>query len=174
MEPPHPSAVIYNYERKRTFALDPPAAMRHRLLFLIVLVVATFLAGCATDSGKPIATAALASPPEAKGRIVFYRLNTRFGETLRADIRLDGKKIVESVAGEKFFVDVAPGEHRISVPYMLFSGEKAINVTLSSQQTVYVRTSLGGSAVVGHTNVELIPPEKGASESAALRPASAF
>lgn len=134
----------------------------------IFCLFAALVAGCASNP-VPNATAPQIAPPAAgKGRIMFYRPNALFGYAQRGDILLDGKKVGESVPGQKFFVDTPVGEHRVSVPNILYSGDQAVSVLVKQRETAYVRTSLGGSALVGRTNVELVAPEVGAQESAAL------
>lgn len=124
--------------------------------------------GCATapQSNPPNALAAL--PQEGSGRIVFYRPNGIFGYGMRSDILLDGKKVGRSVPGTQFYVDTSPGIHHIVVPNSLYSGDRTLDITVVNKELVYVRTSLGGSAFGGRTNVELVLGPQGAQEVAGL------
>lgn len=134
----------------------------------ILWLFAVLVAGCASNPVTHATAPQLAQPAAGKGRIMFYRPNALFGYAQRGDILLDGKKVGESIPGEKFFVDTSIGTHRVSVPNILYSGDRAVSVLVEERETAYVRTSLGGSAFVGRTNVELVAPELGAQESASL------
>ncbi len=134
----------------------------------LVLVGVVVLAGCATPPAPEARSTPSAVPAEGSGRIVFYRPNGVFGYLMRADILLDGKKVGESAPGMKFYVDTAPGIHHIVVPNSMYSGDRSLDVKVVEKGAVYVRTSLGGSAFGGRTNVELIGASAGEQESAGL------
>jgi hypothetical protein len=111
------------------------------------------------------------APDAPNGHIVFYRPSRIFGVAMTADILLDGEKVGKSISGRRFSVDTAPGVHHITVPNSVYSGTRTLDLTLKSDETVYVRTSLGGSAWGGRTNVELIDASQGEAESAGLKKA---
>ena len=134
----------------------------------LLLSVSLMAAGCATAPQPATANPPSASPPEGSGRIIFYRPSGVFGYAMRSDILLDGKNVGRSAPGTRFHVDAVPGTHRVSVPNSLYSGDRALEVTVRNGEIVYVRTSLGGSAFGGRTNVELVGASAGAEESAKL------
>ena len=136
-----------------------------RSTLLAVLLAA---AGCATAPPSTTRAAPSAVPPDGSGRIVFYRPSGLFGYAMRPDIFLDGRKVGESAPGAQFHVDAAPGIHHVTVPNSLYSGDRRLEVTVRNKEIVYVRTSLGGSAFAGRTNVELIGASEGKDESANL------
>lgn len=133
-----------------------------------MLALALVAAGCATAPQSDTRTTPSAIPPDGSGRIVFYRPGGLFGYGMRPDVFLDGKKVGESAPGTQFHVNAAPGIHYISVPNSIYSGDRRLEVTIRNKEIVYVRTSLGGSAFAGRTNVELIGASQGASESVSL------
>ena len=137
--------------------------IRWFLLTAILVVV-----GCATSPQPDTRSTPSAIPPEGSGRIVFYRPSGIFGFGMRPDILLDGKKVGRSAPGTQFYVDTALGTHAIAVPNSSHPGERTLDVTIHNKEIVYVRTSLGGSAFGGRTNVELIDASQGAQESASL------
>ncbi|SRR6266496_47555 len=133
-----------------------------------LLVVTLILVGCANAPQSETRSTPSAIPPEGSGRIVFYRPSGIFGSGMRPDILLDGKKVGRSAPGTRFFVDTALGTHAIAVPNSSHPGERTLDVTIHNKEIVYVRTSLGGSAFGGRTNVELIDASQGAQESGSL------
>lgn len=133
-----------------------------------LLAMALVAAGCATAPQSTTRAAPSATPPDGSGRIVFYRPSGIFGYGMRPDILLDGKMVGVSAPGSQFHVNAAPGKHHVTVPNSLYSGDRGLEVTVRNREIVYVRTSLGGSAFGGRTNVELIGAAQGAEESAGL------
>lgn len=142
------------------------------IIRLALLTGTLLLVGCASAPQQdarstPSATPA-ATPAEGTGRIVFYRPSGLFGFGMRPDILLDGKRVGQSAPGTQFYVDTVPGVHRIVVPNSTYPGERPLEVTVRNKETIFVRTSLGGSAFGGRTNVELIGTSVGAQETLGL------
>ena len=133
-----------------------------------MLALSMLTAGCATTQSSTAPSPALSSLAEGRGRVIFYRPSGIFGFGQTADILLDGRKVGTSASGTKFYVDTTPGTHRVTIPNILYSGERVLDVLVREGQIIYVRTSLGGSAFGGRTNVELIDGPQGAEESANL------
>ena len=134
----------------------------------LILPIILLITGCATAPQLGTQGAPSAVPAEGSGRIVFYRPNGLFGYGMRADILLDGQKVARSAPGTKFYVDVPTGMHNVVVPNSLYSGERTLAITVRNRKVTYVRTSLGGSALGGRTNVELIESSQGAAEAEGL------
>ena len=137
---------------------------------MIVVILAA--AGCATPTASVAPASISAVPPEGMGRIVFYRTSGLWGYGMRPEIFLDGKKVGQSVPGAKFHVHVPPGTYQVTVPNSVYDGERKLAVTLRNKDIVYVRTSLGGSALGGRTNVEVVPAGEAEGESSGLDLAS--
>jgi hypothetical protein len=133
-----------------------------------LLVVAMLTVGCATTPQSTTPSTVLSAPAEGRARIVFYRPSGVFGYAMRADIFLDGKRVGKSAPGTKFYVDTTPGIHRVTVPTILYSGESTLDVSVAEGQVIYVRTSIGGSAIGGRTNIELVGPPQGTEDTANL------
>jgi hypothetical protein len=87
---------------------------------------------------------------------------------MRSDILLDRKVVGRSAPGTQFYVDTSTGIHHVAVPNSLYPGERTLDVTVVNKETVYVRTSVGGSAFGGRTNVEVMTTSQGAQEAAGL------
>jgi hypothetical protein len=128
------------------------------------------LTGCATSPPQDVRTTAPTNILDGTGRIVFYRPSSLFGYGMRPDILLDGKKVGRSVSGSQFSVDTPTGVHHVTVPNSMYSGERGLAVTVRNKETAYVRTSLGGSAFGGRTNVELIDASQATTEAKGLDP----
>lgn len=136
-------------------------------LLFVAFTLATV--GCASTSQSTTRNTPSAIPQDGRGRITFYRPNGIFGYAQRADILLDGSKVGKSVPGVKFCVDTTPGTHHISVPNVMYPGERTLDVTVRSKEVAYVKTSLDGTAYGGRTKVEAINASQGAQETANLK-----
>lgn len=139
--------------------------MNTKLATLALLAVA-LLASCASSSKMDTSGTAIAP---GKGRILFYRDSGIYGYAQRAQILLDGQKVGRSAPGAKFQVDVAPGTHHVTIPNIMYPGQNELDVTVRAAETVYVKTSIGGSAYAGRTNIDLVPAAQGAQESAKMK-----
>jgi len=135
------------------------------ICLLIFSLFITSLAGAST----PDATSDAASQEAAGGAIVFYRPKGFFGAGMRPEISLDGKVVGKSSPGRKFQVEVSPGAHKVTIPNSVYSGERALEVTVVNGETTYVRTSLGGSAFGGRTNIEFVDAPTGEAEANKLK-----
>jgi hypothetical protein len=132
------------------------------------------ITGCATppQSWPPV--------PAGSGRIVFYRSENAMFQNLTPSINVDKRAVGRSDVGTKFYVDIQPGAHVVSVPYAPVvtgrgndgpEGERSLDVTVAAGQTICVRTATGGAAFIGRVEIELIPPEQCTRETARLRAA---
>lgn len=138
-------------------------------LISLTLIACALLASCASSSNTDASGSADAAIPSDKGRIVFYRPGGIYGLAQRAAILLDGQKVGTSTPGAKFHVDAMPGAHIITVPNILYPGENRLELTVAGGEASYVKTSIGGSAYAGRTNIDLVPAAQGAQESAKLK-----
>jgi len=114
-------------------------------------------------------TAVDTTPPAGRGRITFYRPGGIFGYAQRAQILLDGKKVGRSAPGTKFYVDTAPGTHHIVVPNIMYPGEHTLDIIIHNKAVVYVKTSLGGTAFGGRTEIEQVSASQGAQDTVNLK-----
>ncbi|CAG0941796.1 DUF2846 domain-containing protein [Geobacter sp.] len=132
---------------------------------VMVVLLAGLCTGCAT-TGPMYSTVRNSMPilSQELGRIIFYRPDTLFGAGMRPDILLDGRKVGASRRGTVFYVDVEPGTHHITVPAVMYPGESKIDIALRQNETVYVKTSIGGSSFGGRTNVEVVDSAKASAE----------
>jgi len=132
------------------------------LLFLVGLFLMTVIMGCATTG--PTYSTIRNEVTKGQGRIIFYRPNAFFGFAMKSDILLDGRKVGESRNGTVFYVDVAPGKHQVQTSVVMYSGEQSGDIELRQNETIYVKTYIGGSAFVGRTNFEVVSSEQARAE----------
>ena len=133
------------------------------VLLGVVLIMSVM--GCATTGPKySIVRNNITPLSKEQGRIIFYRPDILFGAGMRPDILIDGKKIGKSRHGTVFYVDVDPGKHQVTVPVVLYPGETAIDIELRQNETVYVKTFIGGSSFAGKTNIEVVSSEQALAE----------
>lgn len=52
----------------------------------------------------------------------------------------------------------------MSIPTTLYPGEQSVNITISDNETVYIKNYMGGSAFGGRTNIEVVKNEKAITE----------
>jgi hypothetical protein len=131
------------------------------LFFLPCLLLVTFIMGCAT-SGPTYSKMRqdVIALQKNKSRIIFYRPAAFFGFAMKADILLDGKKVGLSRNGTVFIVDVAPGKHKIQTSIVMYAGERSGDIELRQNETIYVKTYIGGSSFVGRTNFMVVSSEQ--------------
>ena len=136
---------------------------------LVIIILAIFntlgITGCATV-GPTYSTMKkdIASLSNEKGRIVFYRPSGIYGYAVRPEIFLDGELVGVSKPGTIFHVDVDSGKHQVTIPVVLYPGETKFEVEISKNETLYIKNSMGGSAIIGRTNIEIVSPEKALTE----------
>ena len=121
--------------------------------------------GCATF-GPQYASARKDIVPlsKEKGRIVIYRPSGFYGGGMRPDIHLNGNKVGISRPGTIFYVDVNPGKYQVSIPTVLYPGEQTVDITISENETAYIKNYMGGSAIGGRTNIEVVKTEQAITE----------
>ena len=130
---------------------------RQVLLFVLGFILIACITSCATTGPKySTAIPSIAALSKEQGRIIFYRPDTIFGAAMKPDIYVDGKKVGESIRGTAFYVDVTPGKHQVKVSAVMYPGETIIDIELQKNETIYVKTYMGGSAYAGRTNVEVV------------------
>jgi hypothetical protein len=135
------------------------------MLVLLAVISITSITGCATFGPKySTVRNDIAVLSKEKGRIVFYRPSGLYGYAGRPDILLNGKKVGISRPGTIFYVDADPGKYKVTVPAMFYPGETSIDITILQNETVYMKTSMGASAVAGRTDVEVVDSEKAMAE----------
>jgi len=135
------------------------------LLCLLGLFLMTVIMGCAT-TGPTYSKMRNDVPALSKeqGRIIFYRPTAFFGFAMTSDILLDGRKVGESRNGTVFYVDVAPGKHKVQTSIVMYGGEQSGDFELRQNETIYVKTYIGGSAFAGRTNFEVVSSEQARAE----------
>jgi len=131
------------------------------LLFLLGPFLMTAIIGCAT-TGPTYSTMKndVTALSQDQSRIVFYRPDAAFGFAMKSHILLDGSIVGQSRNGTVFYVDVDPGIHRIQTSVVMWPGRKSGEIVLLPNETIYVKTSIGGSAFAGRTNFEVVSSEQ--------------
>ena len=145
---------------------DQSSGKRSRILLsLLGLFLLTVIMGCAT-SGPTYSKMRndFTALSKEQARIIFYRPVAFFGFAMKSDILLDGRKVGESRNGTVFYVDVAPGKHRVQTSVIIYPGEKSGEIELRPNETIYVKTYIGGSAFAGRTNFEVVSSEQARAE----------
>lgn len=126
--------------------------MRTVYLSAFALVLASFVAGCASGPKYSKVADSLPPIPSGKARIYFYRDASPVGSAVQSPIVLGGEQVGKSVPGSFFFVDVAPGDHEVS---SRTETEKKLSFTVDAGQTRYVRSRVSLGAFIGHIGLFL-------------------
>jgi hypothetical protein len=84
---------------------------------------------------------------DGQGRVYFYRDGGFMGAAVQPLIYVDGTAGGRSKPGDYFFVDLPAGDHKISTDT---EKEEAINVTVVTGQTMFVKTEVTMGLFVGH------------------------
>ena len=96
-----------------------------------ILAAVAILAGCATG---PVYTEMKSTIPALaadKGRVYFYRPST-VGAAMTPTVTLNGKSVGTSKSHGFFYVDVAPGDYKVTI-------DSDATFTLAAQETKYIR-----------------------------------
>ncbi|MDM5181555.1 hypothetical protein PO883_30725 [Massilia sp. DJPM01] len=114
-----------------------------------------FLTACAA-TGPKFSTVENTLPAVADktGRVFFYREYSSFGAGMRPDIFACGSKVGESIPGGMFYADLPAGECEITIPSVMYPGERKISVTVGTPKVIYFKTWMGASSFGGRTNIE--------------------
>lgn len=128
---------------------------------LALTTCAVLLHGCAaTGPTFEVVRNSFPTVKEGNGRLFFYREYESFGAGMRPAIFACNKKVGESIPGGVFYVDLPTGECDVSIPTVLYGGERKLRVSILPARPQYIRTWIGGSGFGGRTNMELVPEEK--------------
>lgn len=142
---------------KTTHSFRQRNRMRLFLFGLFLMAVAT---GCATTDQIYTTTNEVTTLSKGKGRIMFYRTGTFIGGAMKTDILLDGRKVGESSSGTVFFVDIAPGKHKVQASAVRYTGEQPGDIEVRQNETIYVKTYVGDSAFAGRTGFKVVSAEQ--------------
>lgn len=124
-------------------------------LTLLVLMVLGMI-GCA-GSGQAVKMEDISPLSADQGRIIFYRTSMLFGSGMKPDIYLNGEKVGRSVSGTMFYVDVDPGEYKVSIAKIMYPGTPGgVDLEVGKNETVYVRTWTGGGSFSGRTDAGVV------------------
>jgi hypothetical protein len=123
---------------------------------LAVLSLAT-LGACAT--GEKISEATQVAPvPANASRIVVYRTNI-MGGAVQPQVIVDGSPTGVCQPGGAFYVDVKPGQHRVSAST---ESTSSATVTTASGQSSYVECSIGFGVFIGRPLLKAKPAAEAA------------
>jgi hypothetical protein len=134
--------------------------MRHYIVGFALLGT-LLLTGCASP-GPKYSEVQKTFPAIAQnsGRIFFYRTSF-WGGALRPDIHLNGETIGESVSGQCFYRDVAPGTYTVETHT---EASNDVSLLIKAGEVKYVRIDIGMGFVVGHPKPKLVPASEAESE----------
>lgn len=136
------------------------------LAFGMLAIALVFLGGCATTGAKPAEMQnELDRIPANKARIYFYRSSTMVGVAVQPNISLNGSVVGESKPGGFFYVDVEPGVHEVTARTEVMA---QLSVTVRSDETRYVRSSIGLGLFVGRIALTLVDPDQAQQELSSL------
>ncbi|MBV8665929.1 MAG: DUF2846 domain-containing protein [Burkholderiaceae bacterium] len=121
---------------------------------IIGIVIGVALTGCAASGPKyKEMEKSVPSLQANQGRVFFLREDTFVGGGLRPDIKFDDAVVGVSKPGGFFYIDAAPGPHKVSTATEM---ENKLTFVLDAGETKYVKTSVSMGILVGHVVPELI------------------
>jgi hypothetical protein len=124
-------------------------------------IIGLLMISCAT-SGPKYSEMADSTPPIASsnGRVYVYRTSA-LGAAIQPNVVLDGTVVGKAVARGFFYVDCAPGNHRIATSTEV---ERELTFAVEEAQTRFVRLDVSMGFFIGHVYPNLIEPDKAKSE----------
>ena len=130
--------------------------------FLLPVAALLMLSACAS-SGPLYRDAVKGYPPIAKdsGRLYLYREARSFAAGIQPSVMVDGRKVRDSVPGSYTMLDLAPGDHVVSVSTEV---EKSVNVKILSKQETYVREAPTVGILIWRVYVEPVSKETAQNE----------
>ncbi len=129
--------------------------------FLIALLAAVLLAGCATSGATYTELQPKLAPPAAgQGRIFLYR-NAVVGMAVQPSVKLNDVVIGTAVPHGFIYVDRPAGDYTISTTTEV---TRTLSLTLAPGQVRYVRLAIGVGFFVGHVYPELVDNTEGAED----------
>jgi hypothetical protein len=133
-------------------------AIKQIILFSIIGLL---MVSCAT-SGPKYSEMADSTPSitGANGRVYIYR-NSALGAAIQPSVELDGSVVGKAVPMGFFYVDCAPGNHRIATSTEV---ERELTFSIEEAQTRFVRLDISMGFFVGHVYPNLVEPDKAKSE----------
>ena len=122
-----------------------------------ILLMALFVAACASSAPMHPLQSPAPQLSADKGRIFFYRDDSAFGRSLQPAINLNGQKTGYTIPGTAFFRDVTPGHYLVECTTEV---TRSAAFDLTAGQTKYIRTRPTWGAMEGHIQVEPIDPKE--------------
>ncbi len=105
-----------------------------RLYILLAIFVIT---SCA--SSTPVATTDLPAAEPDKGLVIFYRMSSMSGKTMRFDISYEGGSIGQLLSGTVLHKQLEPGKHSFSTQGVSVDGADSITVNIEAGETYYFK-----------------------------------
>jgi hypothetical protein len=136
-----------------------------KIVYLVILVGALALSGCATGPKFTDIKATLPPVAAGKGRIFLYRPST-MGAAVQPNVKLNGEVVGTAKPKGAFYVDREPGNYKIETSTEV---TRELSLTLESGQTRYVKLNLSMGFVVGHVYPQLVDPAVGEGELAGCK-----
>src|SRR5579872_3255750 len=84
-----------------------------RFIKLACICLAVVLTGCASGVKYKDMSSSISTVPANQGRVYFYR-DGIIGMALQPAVVLDGTAVGKSQANGFFYVDIQPGDHRVT------------------------------------------------------------
>ncbi len=135
--------------------------MSHRLAQLTFLAVfVLLLAGCASGPKYTEVAGSFSTPSPELGRIFIYR-TTALGGAVQPAVKLNGEVVGKAVPRGFFYVDVEPGNHKITTSTEV---DRTLSLVVDKGQTRHVRLNISIGFFVGHVYPELVDNEVGSTE----------
>jgi Protein of unknown function (DUF2846) len=149
-----------------------PVQPRFKSALLAVTVVATlFASGCATPTGA--AFTAPAPVPEGQAQVYLYRSSNLNAAAQSFSVQLDKKDVGELLNASYLHLQMATGEHLLSVKPGAFGKTYDIPLKLADKQTQYFEFELPhfllSNAFHLGSNITPRPPERAATDMQVLK-----
>lgn len=136
--------------------------MRRKILLPLLLMVSSYLVGCAS---VPMATVQddavrkeFSMPGEGNAGVYVYR-NSNFGAALKKTVYVDGKLLGETAPMTFFYTEIQPGEHKLSTESEF--GENDLVLQAESGKNYFVRQAIRMGVIVGGATLSLVSEEEG-------------
>lgn len=136
--------------------------MFKRTLILFILVISSYLAGCASVPMAPVEIdnerkEFTLPPPDTSGLYIFR--NSNLGSALKKTVYVDGNIIGETAPMTYFYKDIKPGAHTLSTESEFSDND--FELETKGGQNYFVRQYIKLGLFVGGADFELVSEEEG-------------
>jgi|TARA_B110000211_G_C13996053_1_gene516256 hypothetical protein len=136
--------------------------MNKKIGLILGVLLVSVLSGCATvpmdTAEQDIIRKTFDKPSDGKAGIYIYR-DSSFGGALKKYIKIDGFPVGDTGPNTYFYVEVAPGSHKVATQSEF--GENEVVLETVGEQNYYIRQYIKMGLMVGGAELKIVDSNAG-------------